>query len=151
MKRSEFFFSFSSQRASKGGKKRKTEEKKKKLEKNYLTVQQVQRVLRHGASTVQRLRREGPGQGVVEPDVADEPPRGRVEDEARGAGGVVCLEGLSFFYLEVGKKSSFFSAVSVLSLSLSRPALPPPPSLTTKNSPPSSSSHRDPRSAPPPA
>jgi hypothetical protein len=101
MKRSEFFFSFSSQRASKGGKKRKTEESKteeskteeKKLEKNYLTVQQVQRVLRHGASTVQRLRREGPGQGVVEPDVADEPPRGRVEDEARGAGGVVCFEG----------------------------------------------------------
>jgi len=93
MKRSEFFFSFSSQRASKGGKKRKTEEKKKKLEKNSLTVQQVQRVLRHGASTVQRLRREGPGQGVVEPDVADEPPRGRVEDEARGAGGVVCFEG----------------------------------------------------------
>ena len=94
MKRSEFFFSFSSQRASKGGKKRKTEESKteeKKLEKNYLTVQQVQRVLRHGASTVQRLRREGPGQGVVEPDVADQAAGGGVEDEAGGAGSVVCF------------------------------------------------------------
>ena len=65
---------------------------------------------------------------MVEPDVADEPPRGRVEDEARGAGGVVCFEGLSFFYLEVGKKSSFFSAPSVLSLSLAPRPPPPPPS-----------------------
>ena len=73
---------------------------------------------------------------MVEPDVADEPPRGRVEDEARGAGGVVCLEGLSFFYLEVGKKSSFFSAVSVLSLSLSRPAPPPSPLPNNKKLPP---------------
>lgn len=128
MKRSEFF-SFSRRGAPrKAEKKRKTEEKKKKLGKNSLTVQQVQRVLRHGASTVQRLRREGPGQGVVEPDVADEPPRGRVEDEARGAGGVVCLEGLSFFIWRLAK-SPLSSLLSLFSLSLFR-ALPfplPPP------------------------
>lgn len=56
-----------------------------------LTVKQVQRVLGHGTAAVQRLRAEGPGEGVIEPDVADQAAGGGVEDEAGGAGGGVCF------------------------------------------------------------
>lgn len=54
-------------------------------------MKQVQRVLGHGTAAVQRLRAEGPGEGVVEPDVADQAAGGGVEDEAGGAGSVVCF------------------------------------------------------------
>ena len=90
-----FFFSFLSLVAPRLEKEKKLKAIAKAREReNYFfllkrTVQQVQRVLRHGPAAVQRLRGKGTREGVFEPDVADEPSGGRVEDEAGGAGSVV--------------------------------------------------------------
>ena len=84
--------------------------RKSKRKKNVfysLTVKQVQRVLGHGPAAVQGLRAERPGKSVVEPDVADQPAGGGVEDEAGGAGGVVCFERDFFFSFFVFRFKEF--------------------------------------------
>lgn len=73
-------------------KKNENQTRKKKnafLPLSFLTMEQMQRVLRDGPAAVQRLRREGACQGLIEPDVADEPSGGGVEHEASRARGSV--------------------------------------------------------------